>query len=297
MCIRCLTDEKVIYRAGLRYHFNDDVMVYATTSTGFRSGGLSPRATTAAVLARGYAPEELTNYEIGLRTTLFDNRLIFNATAFMMTYEDMQIELAVPSLDADGNAVGTGTQLAIENAGEADISGLELEFTLAVTDCWRVFDNAGFLDTSYEDLFVNIWGDQDANGDLLPPQDETNLDLRRSPEFNYGLNSVMDFNIGGGTLTWRVSYSYTDDYEATITNYPVSNIESYGILDSSLTFAQGNWRVSLFGRNLTDEDPWTHNYLVNPVRPTAESAAPGTFWRFATQRPPSEIGAEFVYEF
>ncbi len=291
------TDSKIIYRGGARFFFTDDIMAYATVSTGFRSGGLSPRAQTPEVLARGYKPESLINYEAGLRTTLFDGSLIFNLTGFMMEYEDMQIELAVPSLDAQGNPVGTGTQLAIDNAGKAKISGFEMDFQWLLTDWWRLSGNAGYLDAKYDELFVNIWGDQDANGVLLPPQDETNLDLRRAPEWNYSVASSMNWDIGPGELNWRISYSWTDSYEATITNYYGSAIDEYGILDSSVSYRMDNWQFSLYGRNLTDEDTWTHSYVVNPLRPTATDQAPGTLWRFAQRRAPSEVGFEVVYDF
>ena len=291
------TDDKTIYRVGVRYEFTPDIMAYFTTSTGFRSGGLSPRAQTAEVLASGYKPEELTNYELGLRTSFFDRRLVANLTVFTMDYKDMQIELAVPSLDAAGNPVGTGTQLAITNAGKSTLDGAELELDWAATDWWRLSGNVGFLDAKYDELFVNIWGDQDAGGTLLPPQDETGLDMRRAPELTYTAASVMTFPIGDGSLSWRASYSYTDNYEATITNYPGSAIESADFVDSSITYNLGAWSFSAYGRNLTDEEVWTHNYVVNPVRPTATDSAPGTLWRFAQKRAPREIGMEVAYKF
>ncbi|MFV0278202.1 MAG: TonB-dependent receptor, partial [Parahaliea sp.] len=113
------TASKNIYRVGARYHFNDDIMAYFTTSTGFRSGGLSPRALDAEYISQGYKPEELTNYEVGLRTTLFNGSLILNLTAFTMDYDDMQIELAIPS------QTPPGTQNFVVNAGKASIQGVE----------------------------------------------------------------------------------------------------------------------------------------------------------------------------
>jgi hypothetical protein len=55
--------------------------------------------------------------------------------------------------------------------------------------------------------------------------------------------------------------------------------------------------LSVFGRNLTNEESWTHSYVVNPVRPTADDPAPGTLWRFAQRRAPREIGMEVQYKF
>ena len=79
--------------------------------------------------------------------------------------------------------------------------------------------------------------------------------------------------------------------------YFSSSSSANGSATVTLTFDQGTWQVSLFGRNLTDEDTWTHNYVVNPIRPTATDAAPGTLWRFAQRRAPREFGLEFQYKF
>lgn len=275
---------KTVYRFGARYHITDDVMVYATTSTGFRSGGFSPRASEVEILQTPYRPEQLTNYELGIKTTLFDSRLMLNATAFHMKYEDMQIESAIPS------TTGTGTQTTMGNAGQATISGFEADFQLAVNDWWRLMGNVGILDTEYDKINVDLYGD----GIIA---DESDLTLRRAPELSYGLTSVMDWSVGEGELSLRASYGYTDEYEAYLTNYPGSQVAEAEILDASVTYTLDNWRVSVFGRNLLDEANWTHNYPVNPKRPTADTALTGTFWHFAQRRAPSEIGAEVIYEF
>lgn len=275
---------KWVYRFGARYHITDDVMVYATTSTGFRSGGFSPRASEPAILENPYDPEELTNYELGIKTTLLDGMMTFNATVFQMDYENMQVEAAIPS------TTGTGTQTTMTNAGESEIQGAEIDFQWAVNDWWRLMGNVGLLDSEYKSFTADIYGD----GIVA---DESNLTLRRAPELSWGLTSDVMFNVGGGELTWRITYSYTDEYEAYLSNYEGSDVKDAGILDSSITYSYENWQIAVFGRNLTDEDNWTHNYPVNPLRPTATDSAPGTFWRFGQRRPPSEIGAELLYKF
>lgn len=283
-----IDSSKTIYRVGARYHFNEDVMAYATRSTGFRSGGLSPRAIDPYYLSQGYDPELLTNHEIGLRTTMLDGSLTFNITAFHMDYEDMQIELAIA---ADRPP---GTQNFVVNAGQATIKGLEMDFNWMVNDWWRLSGNVGTLDSEYDDLFVNLYGFGPL-GNEYEARDESNLDLRRSPELSYGLSSIMTWDVAGGVVSWRASYSWTDDYEATTTNYPGSGVEETGILDSSLTYDVEKWQLSIYGRNLTDEDSWTHNYVVNAFREDVDGN--GALWRFAQRRAPREIGAEVLYRF
>lgn len=275
---------KNIYRLAARYHFSDDVMGYVTTSTGFRSGGLSPRALDPEQLSTGYAPEEITNYEAGLRTTLLDGAMTFNITAFQMDYEDMQIELAIAS------DTPPGTQNFVVNAGAATIQGVELDFSWMVTDMWQLSGNLGTLDSEYDDLFVPLYGT------AYDARDESGLDLRRAPELSYSLASTLDWQIADAEVTWRLSYSWTDDYEATTSNYPGSGVEATGIVDSSISYGVDSWQVSLYGRNLTDEDSWTHNYVVN-VTPLDSDAGNSALWRFAQRRAPREIGAELLYRF
>lgn len=284
-----IDSSKTIYRLGARYHFTDDVMAYFTRSTGFRSGGLSPRAIDPEYLSQGYDPEELTNHEIGLRTSLFDDRLILNLTAFDMEYEDMQIELAIA---ADRPP---GTQNFVVNAGSATIQGIEMDFNWLATDWWRISGNVGTLDCEYDELNVNLYGFSSITGAEYPARDESNLELRRCPELSYSLTSTMDWEVAGGVVTWRTSYSWTDEYEATTTNYPDSGVEETGMLESSISYGREKWQVSLYGRNLTDEDTWTHNYVVNALREDIDGN--GALWRFAQRRAPREIGAELLYKF
>jgi iron complex outermembrane recepter protein len=279
------TDNDWIYRWGVRYHFSDDHMLYFTNSTGFRSGGFSPRASTPDELSGGFGPETLTNFEVGTRSTFLDGRMKFNATVFHMIYEDMQVEVSLPAPN-----VATGNELSIRNVGEAEINGLELELDYLITDMWRISANAGYLDAKYKEFTADIYGD----GIIA---DESGLDLRRSPKYTAAIQSTVDFQVGDGLVTWRVGYSWKDDYEATLTNHPGTTIESHGLLDSSLSYAIGPWQLAIFGRNLTDEDSFTHDYVVSPGRPTPDSANNGSLWKFAIPRAPREFGAELLYHF
>jgi iron complex outermembrane receptor protein len=279
------TDNDFIYRWGARYHINDDLMVYFTNATGFRSGGFSPRGSTPETLAAGFGPETLTNWEAGIKSTLFQGRLKLNATVFTMSYEDMQIEVSLPAAN-----VATGNEQAIKNVGEAEFSGVELEFDLLLTDWWRVSGNAGFLDAKYKDFVADIYGD----GVIA---DESNLELRRAPELTYSVQNVFDWTVGEGDLSWRTGYSWRDDYEATTTNHAGTSIEAFGLLDTSVSYDIGSWRFALFGRNLTDEDSYTHDFVVSPNRPTAGNPNNGTLWKFATVRSPREWGLEAMYSF
>lgn len=273
------SDSDVIWRLGVRHEFVGGDMIYATFSTGFRSGGFSPRAATVEVLERGQEPETLTNYEVGARTRWLENRLQLNLTLFHMIYDDMQIETSLPS-----NNPANPQQQGFDNVGKARIDGLELEVLAQVTDHWTLNGNLGLLDARYESFFTDLF----AEG---APRDFSDLKLRRAPKVSYSVASNYQLAVGAGTANFRVAYDWRSDYEGTLDNHSGTGIDAFGLLDASLTYQIGNWSAAVFGNNLTDEDAYSHTYAVVP------NALGGTFWKFATPRVPRTYGVQLSYEF
>ena len=75
---------------GIDYQLNEDLLLFAFYSTGFRGGGFSPRPANGLQLAP-FLSENLENYEIGMKSDWFDNRLRLNANAFFSIYSDQQV--------------------------------------------------------------------------------------------------------------------------------------------------------------------------------------------------------------
>jgi len=272
------SDDDVIWRLGLRYEFTGGDMAYVSYSTGFRSGGFSPRAATVDVLLRGQDPEKLSNYEVGARTRWLENRLQLNLTLFHMIYDDMQIETSLPA------AGGNGQQQGFDNVGEATIDGAELDMIAQVTDNWTLSGNLGLLDAKYDSFFTDLYSEGIS-------RDFSNLKLRRAPDVSYSVSSNYERDIGPGTANLRVSYNWRDDYEGTLNNHPGTAIDAFGLLDASLSYQYHDWSVALFGSNLTDEAAYSHTFAVVP------NAQGGTFWKFATPRVPRTYGVQLTYEF
>ena len=101
------------------YDITDDVNVYAKVSRGYKSGGFNVRASTVARFNQGFRPETLTSYEVGARTSWLDNRLRFNATAFIADYTDIQINVQSDPADF--------TRTDVLNAGRGKIKGFEID--------------------------------------------------------------------------------------------------------------------------------------------------------------------------
>lgn len=274
------TDDDIIYRLGLRWEPNPDLMTYFTYSTGFRSGGFSIRATSPEIVSEGFEPETISNYELGIKATAFDSRLRYAVTMFYMEYDDMQQEVNIPL-----PGPGAGQQDAVLNVGASTIQGIELEMTAILNDYFSVDFNGGYLDAQYDEFEGRIFGD----GSLT--DDNSDLPMRRAPEWTYtaALNYMQDFD--EGTLTGRLSYNWRDDYAGTVTDFPGTHVDAYGVLDASVSYQFGNWRVGVFGRNLTDEDQYSHTFVAAP------NSDGSSLFTFVTPRPPRTFGAELVYTF
>ncbi len=115
-------------------------MSYASVSTGFKSGGLSDGG-------RRHLPEELTNYELGLKSE-FGDSMPLNVAAFYMDYQDMQVS-AVERLPSGQQ------QLVTSNAASSSIKGVEAEFTWRPSESDTLFGFASWLDAKYDE-FVTI---------------------------------------------------------------------------------------------------------------------------------------------
>lgn len=229
---------------------NDQTMVFATISTGFKSGGFAGSQGVASAATDPVDPEEVTNYELGFKSDLLDNSLRLNATAFFMDYTDMQVVIFGPT---PGSAFGTFQTL---NAGEADISGIEIDFDWRITDAFSLSGNYAFLDTEVNDLILN-------------GIDQSGARLAQSPEHSYNL--IADYDIAlsdnGGNLNFHVQYSYTDEQTNTTSSEAAINFtDEKELVSASVNWTSANERinVSLWGKNLTDEEYIAHTYTVGP---------------------------------
>jgi outer membrane receptor protein involved in Fe transport len=118
------------YKVNATYRFTEDALVYATYSEGFRPGGINRRG--------GFAPfkaDFLTNYEIGWKTTLADNRLRFNGALFIEKWDDFQFSY-----------LGLNGLTNVQNAGSAEIRGIELDVSWAPIDGLTLFGGVTYLD-------------------------------------------------------------------------------------------------------------------------------------------------------
>ncbi len=235
----------------LQYNPGGDVMYYGTISTGYKSGGFAGSQGVAAAATNPVEPEDVTNYEFGMKGDFADNTLRINASAYIMDYKDLQVVRFGP---VPGSAFGT---FQTTNVGSADITGLEVDFVWFASDEFSISGNYGYLDTEISGLTLNT-----ASG----PVDFSGLPLRQSPKNSYNLVFNYDMKADSGEYAFRLQFSHTDDQ---FNDYPTLSetvIEESDLVDASIRWkaSEGKYEVTLWGKNLTDERYVSHSYRIGP---------------------------------
>ncbi|KZX58290.1 hypothetical protein A3709_02165 [Halioglobus sp. HI00S01] len=220
------------------YDYSEDIMLFASYAEGFKSGGYFGRNTDFST-AESYDPEFVDTFELGMKSTLFESRVIFNASVFYSDYSDKQEEVLIET--APG-IVATN----VVNAATVDIFGVDLELQAQLTESLSLRAAYGYLDAEYDDFVADL------NGDAIAT-DNSGLIVRNAPENTFGLSTTYTRTIGPGDFSAYLSYRYQDQIETILNNDPLGTIDSIENLDLTLSYAWADYRITAFGRNLTDE--------------------------------------------
>jgi iron complex outermembrane receptor protein len=241
-------------RLGVQIRPNDNTLLYASYSTGFKSGGFNARADTPNQVLP-YDPEDVQSYEIGYRGSFDQNRLQLSATAFLYDYRDFQVTYT--GSDTVGVAIGFA-----DNVGAAEIRGLELEAVVRPVRNFAVNAALGYIDseiTELDDDFVNRV--LLATGVLVTTDNE----LPRTPELTFNLGAELTTRFGDGDILWRVDGTFVDDQFSEIQNFESTASPAHTNLNARIAYTPDSerWSLAFYGRNLTDEVYAVNGFLPN----------------------------------
>ena len=178
-----------------------------------------------------------------MKGEFLDNTLRLNLAAFYVDYSDKQEEVIQ---EYQGSSV-----TVVNNAATVESQGIEGELTWVANENFQINANFGYLDASYDDYVADLNGDGIAT-------DNSNIELRRTPEWTYGINGTYTIPIGPGTLSAFAAYRYTDEYWTDTSNDPRGLLDDRGVVDATIAY-DWDWsdnrsvRVAVYGRDLTDE--------------------------------------------
>ncbi|MEQ8693329.1 MAG: TonB-dependent receptor, partial [Pseudomonadales bacterium] len=225
---------------------DDNTMLYASASTGFRSGGFNrfeddPATPENEVV---FDPETIDAFEIGFKLNgLLDNRLRLNGAVFYQTLEDQQVSTQI-------SVAGTG-QSGFFNAGETQISGVELDFMAVPSDAWYIAGTATYMNAEFEEYLASGFP---ADGGLV---DLSGNKVARAPEWKVTLNSGYTLDLGSkGSLTPSVNLVWSDEFYSTFFNTSIDRVDSYAKLDLRLAWQSSDqhWSAEAFVENVTEEE-------------------------------------------
>lgn len=260
----------VDWKAGLQYDVSDSVASYLTVTTGFKSGGLNLGAHLAPSELT-FLPETVTNYELGIKTRLLDDRLSLNTALFYEDYRNIQ----VTQVDVVDLADVTN------NAAKARIYGLETEWAWRLTAADRLSGFLNYLNARYTDYKNAV--DQ-LTGDIVP--DLSGHHLPHSPPFSARLQYSHDFTLSnGGTLTPMVATYWQQTSYLREFNFAIDRVPGYTKTDAALTYENptGNWTMAA--------------YVNNAENNTIRNGSFTFFQYFSDYDPPRTYGVRVAYKY
>jgi len=254
-------------RITLQYSPNDNMLLYATYTEAFKSGVINTGSTSPPL-----DPETVDAFEVGLKGQNASGTLRYSVAAFFYDYQDMQISF-----------VDETSTVSTVNAAEAENSGIELEVDGSLGNGFAFDFYLTYLNAEYQEFFngdyANGFAITDLSGNTLP----------NAPESTAKLGLTWEGAVGGGTLTVRGEAYYQDDVYFTEWNRKDAYQSSYEQFNASVDYSWNDqWLLSLWGRNLSDEEVMSNNIITAPLYDSL---------RVGAVLPPRTYGATVTYQF
>jgi iron complex outermembrane receptor protein len=299
-----LDDDAFTPLISAQWDANQDTMLYATWTQGYKSGGfdvrsnghplenvnnaINPLTQTAITGSWIFDREQANSFELGSKQTLADGAAELNLALYLTKYEDLQVSQFDGTLGFN-----------VTNAGEATVQGFEADGRWAVSDHLVLTSSAAFLDFNY-DKFPNsqCYFGQTANSATHPGLCDAKGKRREyTPEFQANLGAIWSAQVAGNlSLDATLDLAYMDEYIYAANLDPKAIQEAFTLVNArvSLADAKQTWEVALIGRNLTDET--VINFGGNtPLASTLTGGAGNSYYGFVNR--PRNIALQASYKF
>ncbi len=265
------------WRGGARWEVNKANTVYGTVSRGFKGAGFNSNSTLVGASQR-VAPERSTNYEIGWKARLLENRLRTSLSFFLTDFSNFQ----AVSLVNTGNLATSGYFLS--NVGKLRSKGVEFEVEVVPVSGLNLAINGAYVDAQIRSFPAAqcYSGQTVAQGcvvsDPLQPtrftQNLAGATLPNSPKYSLNGSANYDFPIAGASfggfvraeVNWhsKIQYDLLQDPRGIEGGYALVG------LSAGLQGADERWKLSVFVKNLTNK------FHVDGITPSSANAATTT---------------------
>jgi iron complex outermembrane recepter protein len=269
---------KVTYRVAADYKITEQVLVYASYSTGYKSGGVN-QVINPNVANAIYAPENISAIEGGIKSRFLDRKLQVNISAFRNKFEDLQFQVFGP----------TGPQAF--NAKGATVNGVEAEIVALPADFLQFDASAAYNDATFDDQIID--------GVQLGGKR-----VQRTPKFTLNIGVTANWEVGDmGNMRFRADASHTSSvfYSAFNRN---AGFAAPGGSDFAPAYKNVNARLFWFSQNerysleLYATNMFNTTQIGNVFRDIGFLDIPGGGGPEAvTYRPPRQFGGTFGFNF
>jgi len=252
-----------------RYKISDNAMLYGRVASGYRPGGPNAVPPPSVFVAPDtFAPDRLTQYEVGFKGQTADRMVSIDAALFYTDWKDIQIQTSAAGFNFFVNGGKARSQGAEVTLRVAPVRGLNLGLNSAYTDAklTTAAPAAGGID-----------------GDRLPYVPKFSGAL--TADYAIPMTGTMQANIGG-------SVNYVGSRQSDYSQRFAKRLGDYTTVDLRAGISDGAWSLSAFARNLTDKR------AINVVAPAglAPSNTAGQVYG-ASYIQPRTIGAELALRF
>ncbi len=262
-CVGSADDDVILGKLALQYFTSDDVMFFGSYTRGYKGQAFDIASSFNQDSADNPVKAETSDaFELGVKSTLFDNRVQLNATLFLNSYTDFQAQ-GGRVLD-DGNI-----EVKLNNVGDLETKGLELDAVGLVTENFQVnvglaYTNATIKEFKGADCYP---GQTLAQGcapinpavpSSRPVQDLSGKDLSNSPDWKLTLGG--DYQIPLASMSFdgflNFSYKWQDEVNFSLANSPLTVEDSYGVfnLSAGIVSKDDSYKLTVFVNNLFDKN-------------------------------------------
>ena len=267
----------------LTYKFDPDRLIYATYSKGFRPGGVNRNG---GGTIPPYQPDYLKNYEIGWKTSWFDNRLRFNGAVFREDWSNFQFSY-----------LGPNSLTIITNAGQARIDGLETDLEFAATQNLTLTSGFSWLNARLTQTFCgdpSICGAPGFDPSTYEQYAPAGTRLPVTPRFKGNITARYTFPVGTykGDIQGSAVYvgERTSDLRPLAAN-ALGDEPSYAVFDFSAGIQMNSFHYSVYINNAFDKRAVLDRYAECDV------LLCGAIAQYVVPNQPRTIGVKFGQKF
>lgn len=208
--------------------------VYGSYARGFQAGGYPPRPFGGSNTFVAFDPTFADSFEIGVKSIARES-FVLRMSLFHVNYTDLAVQT--------NELVGDGFLTLVQNAAESTASGLELEGRLSPGNGFNLEFALGMINAEITDVDENVQGIQPGDKPALTPE----LNLSLAPSFTWQLDQY--------SLVAGVQLYHRSEMFGQVINHDLNIMPSVELASASLSLedAGGDWKVQVYGHNLTDE--------------------------------------------